>query len=90
MEHLGGAIAQTSATLVLQIEANLLRRIPMAKPRTVEQIQRDRIRKYTELLKIEYRLMSKVRPPRALTRIRERARQSSDPRDSSFRDSALR
>ena len=90
MEHLGGSIAQTSATLVLQIEANLLRRIPMAKPRTVEQIQRDRIRKYTELLKIEYRLISKVRPPRALTRIRERARQSSDPRDSSFRDSALR
>ena len=62
----------------------------MAKPPTAEQIQRDRIRKYTELLKIEYRLISKVRPPRALTRIRERARQSSDPRDSSFRDAALR
>ena len=60
----------------------------MANPRTVEQIQRDRIRKYTELLKIEYRLMRKV-APRPPTRIRDRARQSSDPRDF-LRDAALR
>jgi len=60
----------------------------MANPRTVEQIQRDRIRKYTELLKIEYRLMRKVAPCPP-TRIRDRARQSSDSRDF-LRDAALR
>ena len=59
-------------------------------PRTVEQIRRDQFLKATKRLKIEYRLMSKVRPPRALIRIRERARQSSDPRDSPLRDAALR
>ena len=58
-------------------------------PRTVEQIQRDRIRKYTELLKIEHELMRKVRPPSALTRLRDRAKQSIDPRDF-LRDAALR
>ena len=58
-------------------------------PRTVEQIRRDQFLKATKRLKIEYRLMSKVGPPRALIRIRERARQSSDPRDS-LRDAALR
>ena len=61
----------------------------MSNPRTVEQIRRDQVRKYTELLKIEHELMRKVRPPSALTRIRDRARQSSDPRDF-LRDAALR
>ena len=61
----------------------------MSNPRTVEQIRRDQVRKYTELLKIEHELMRKVRPPRALTRIRDRASQSSDPRDF-LRDAALR
>ena len=61
----------------------------MAKPRTIEQIQRDQFLKATELLKIEHELMRKVRPPSALTRIRDEARQSSDPRDF-LRDAALR
>ena len=61
----------------------------MAKPRTIQQINRDQFRKATELLKIEHELMRKVRPPRALTRIRDRARQSSEPRDF-LRDAALR
>ena len=61
----------------------------MSNPRTVEQIRRDQVRKYTELLKIEHELMRKVRPPSALTRIRDRAKQSSEPRDF-LRDAALR
>ena len=61
----------------------------MANPRTIEQIQRDQFRKATELLKIEHELMRKVRHPSALTRIRDRAKQSIDPRDS-LRDAALR
>ena len=60
----------------------------MAKPRTAEQFRRDRVRKYTELLKIEHELMRKV-APRPPTRIQEGARQSSDPRDL-LRDAALR
>ena len=61
----------------------------MSNPRTVEQIRRDQVRKYTELLKIEHELMRKVRPPSALTQIRDRAKQSSDPRDF-VRDAPLR
>ena len=61
----------------------------MSNPRTVEQIRRDQVRKYTELLKIEHELMRKVRPPSALTRIRDRAKQSIDPRDF-LRDADLR
>jgi len=60
----------------------------MAKPRTIEQIQRDQFLKATELLKIEHELMRKV-APRAPTRIRDEAKQSSDPRDL-LRDAALR
>ena len=60
----------------------------MAKPRTIQQINRDQFRKATELLKIEHELMRKV-APRAPTRIRDRASQSSDPRDF-LRDAALR
>ena len=60
----------------------------MAKPRTIEQIQRDQFRKAKELLEIEHELMRKV-APRAPTRIRDEARQSSDPRDF-LRDAALR
>ena len=60
----------------------------MAKPRTIQQINRDQFRKATELLKIEHELMRKV-APRAPTRIRGRARQSSEPRDF-LRDAALR
>ena len=61
----------------------------MANARKIQQLQRDQIRKATKRLKIEYRLMSKVRPPRALIRIRERARQSSNPRDLPLRNWAL-
>ena len=60
----------------------------MANPRTIEQIRRDQFLKATELLKIEHELMRKV-APRPPTRIRDEARQSSDPRDF-LRDAALR
>ena len=59
-------------------------------PRTIEQIRRDQFLKATKRLKIEHELMRKVRPPSALTRIRDRAKQSSDPRDLPLRDAALR
>lgn len=62
----------------------------MAKPRTIEQIQRDQIRKTTELLKIEYRLMWKVRLPRIPTWMRDGTRQSSNPRTLPARDRFLR
>lgn len=62
----------------------------MAKPRTFAQIERDQIRKTTELLKIGYRLMGRVGPPPSPTRIQDRTRQSSDPRTLPHRDSALR
>ena len=62
----------------------------MNKPRTIERIQRDQIRKTTELLKIEYRLMWKVRPPRILTWMRDGTRQSSNPRTLPARDRFLR
>ena len=57
-------------------------------PRTVEQIRRDQFLKATKRLKIKHELMRKV-APRPLTRIRDRERQSSDPRDV-LRDAALR
>ena len=57
--------------------------------RMVEQIRRDQFLKATKRLKIKHELMRKV-APRALTRIRDRASQSSDPRDLPLRDAALR
>ena len=57
-------------------------------PRTVEKIRRDQFLKATKRLKIEHELMRKV-APRPPTRIRDEARQSSDPRDL-LRDAALR
>ena len=58
----------------------------MAKPRTIAQIQRDQIRKTTELLKGTFRLMARVGPPRSLTRILDQPRQSGDPRILPHRD----
>ena len=60
----------------------------MANARTIQQLQRDQIRKATKRLKIEYELMRKV-APRPPTRIRDEARQSSDPRDLPLRNWAL-
>ena len=57
-------------------------------PRTVEQIRRDQFLKATKRLKITHELMRKV-APRPPTRIRDEARQSSEPRDL-LRDAALR
>lgn len=62
----------------------------MNKPRTIQQIERDQIRKTTELLKIEYRLMRKVRPPRIPTWMRDGTRQSSNSRTIPARDRYLR
>ena len=62
----------------------------MTKPRTIEQIQQDQLRKTTELLKIGYRLMWKVGAHPLPTGIRDRKRQSGDPLASPCRDSAIR
>ena len=62
----------------------------MTKPRTIEQIQRDQIRKTTELLKIGYRLMWKVGAPPIRTRIQARTRQPSNPPTLPARDRFLR